>query len=65
MYHYFNHVNYGSNAIYRFPANKSSGGDYFSIRYSSWGHCGNIITPENWTRISREQARKKFPKAFK
>ncbi len=73
-YVYFTHVSHDTRILYRFPVIKGKpfihtredgnfirrGEDYWNGNVAMLGLCFR-----NWNRLSRDQARKMFPKAFR
>ena len=62
-YQYYTHCSNG--ALYRFPVNSKTKGECFGIDRTWHGWNVRQIAPCNWTKIPREEARRRFPKAFR
>lgn len=65
---YFTH--FSNSCLYRFPVNNTTNGECFgdAKRWYGGGVTGGKVKRlilSNWTKISRDEARKKFPRAFR
>lgn len=63
-FQYFTHVII-KQALYRFPVNNTTSGECFGVDKRWRGGEVKRITPSNWTKISRDDAQKQFPRAFR
>lgn len=67
-YNYFTHFIFNHNpkeALYRFPENCKDGGNHVAGGNQWHNYNTPMYYPDNWRRISRDEARKAQPKVFR